>query len=82
MVENIIKRVMSEQDYDNAIERTKETINSFEKIIENHKETKPCKIFKKKMNRYEWELNELCDRKKYWEGRLEELEYEKKKLYP
>lgn len=82
MVESIMKRVMSEQDYDNDIKKIIENINSFEKIIENHKETKPYKIFKKKKIRYEWELNELCERKEYWEGRLEELEYEKKKLYP
>lgn len=81
MVESIMKRTMSENDYDNAIERTKETINKFEKIIEFHKDLKPCKIFKKKMIRYEWELNELYDRKKYWEDRLEELEYEKRRLY-
>ena len=60
----------------------KKAIAGIEKIIEQHRKTKPCKIFKKKMTRYEWELNQLYDRKRFWETRAGELEYEKKRLYP
>lgn len=68
--------------YEKSIKRAKEAIESFERIIEIHKRMKPCRFLKNKMKRYEKELNQLNDRKKFWEEYLEELEYEKKRLFP
>lgn len=82
MIESIAKRTMSKQKYEDSIKNAKKAIAGIEKIIEQHRKTKPCKIFKKKMTRYEWELNQLYDRKRFWETRAGELEYEKKRLYP
>lgn len=81
-MKKITKLLMSKEYYEETIKRAKEAIDGFERIIELHKEMKPCRLFKKKMIRYEKEFNELNDRKKFWEEYLEELEYEKKRLFP
>jgi len=77
-----ISKISVSVHYEDSIMRAKEAIESFERIIEIHKGMKPCRFFKNKMKKYEKELNELNDRKKFWEEYLEELEYEKKRLFP
>lgn len=80
-MEKTTKLIRLKEYYEKSIKGAKEAIDGFEKIIEIHKGMKPCKLFKNKMKRYEKELNELNDRKKFWENHLEELEYENKKLW-
>lgn len=77
-----MKKVKTKNDYERDIEKIKECIKIIDGVIELHKEMKPWKIFKEKTIRYEKELNSLNGSKEFWEVRLEELEYEKKKLYP
>ena len=82
MVENILKKIKSKEEYDNDINETKNNLITINESIEFWYEKKPFKIFKKKNKEYEERIEKLYGVKRYLEERLDRLNEEKKRLYP
>lgn len=82
MVENILKKIKSKEEYDNDIKETKNNLVTINESIEFWSKKKPFKIFKKKNREYEERVEKLYGVKRYLEERLDRLNEEKKKLYP
>ena len=82
MVENILKKIKSKDEYDNDIKETKNNLVTINESIEFWSKKKPFKIFKKKNREYEERVEKLYGVKRYLEERLDRLNEEKKKLYP
>lgn len=82
MVENILKKIKSKEEYDNDIKETKNNLVTINESIEFWSKKKPFKIFKKKNREYEERVEKLYGVKRYLEERLDRLNEEKKRLYP